>query len=127
LKSLIPIISAREIVRQGQRGATWFIPSLYRIFAAYGERPGLALLWLGFFVLIAFPLSCISAARPSHLDLSRAVLKSLEVITFLENRQEGATNELRTFGVRVLMGVERIVVSSQVGIFLLALRRLFPQ
>jgi hypothetical protein len=55
------------------------------------------------------------------------VLKSLEVITFLENRQEGATNELRTFGVRVLMGVERIVVSSQVGIFLLALRRLFPQ
>jgi hypothetical protein len=55
-------ISAREIVRQGQRGATWFITSLYRIFAAYGERPGLALLWLGFLVLIAFPLSFISAA-----------------------------------------------------------------
>ena len=120
-------MSAREMARRNQRGATRFMSSCYCIFAAYGESPGLALLWLATFVLILFPLAFLAVARPAGLTFARAVLKSLEVVTFLGS-EDRTPNELHALvTLRVLMGVERIIVSSQVGFFLLALRRLFPQ
>jgi hypothetical protein len=116
-------ISAREMACGRQSGVTWFISTLYRDFAAYGESPGLALFWLGFFAPFLFPAAFALTAR---LPPFGAVLKSLEVITFLNESSASNASQAQIL-LRILMGLERIIVVSQMGFFLLALRRLFPR
>jgi uncharacterized protein YjbI with pentapeptide repeats len=120
-------VSAREMARRGQSGTSKFISSTYRMFAAYGESPGVALFWLGFLVLGLFPLAFYLAGRPAGLGLGKSIVHSLEVATFLSSaRDTGPDPTQSRLLLRILTGIERVAVSAQLGFFVLALRRLFP-
>jgi len=99
------------------------LEAFYRYFSAYGERPGLALFWLVAAIFLFFPLLYILAGY-SH-EVSKAVLHSLETSTFLEASKDGADTE--PIVAKFVAGFERIAVTAQAGMFLLAVQRKFAR
>lgn len=122
-------VSAREMARRSQRGTTRAISTLYRYFAGYGEGRGLALLWLVAFVFVLFPAAFVLVHSPEVNSFPQAVVRSLEVAAFLQpsDAASATSGAGASLPLRFLVGVERVIVSGQVGFLLLAVRRLFPR
>lgn len=108
-----------EMLRKDQpayiRGAS--VLAIYKYLSGYGERYGLALGWLGFFVVILFP--ALYLALGLEAGAGGALLHSLEISTFLEPT---GTSTAET-GIRFVEGIERLLAPLQAGLFILAVNR----
>jgi uncharacterized protein YjbI with pentapeptide repeats len=93
----------------------------YKYLSGYGERYGLALTWLVLFVLVVFPTLYLMLGLQG--GAGSAVLHSLEVSTFME----ATTTTTSQIAIRVVEGIERLLVPLQAGLFALAVNRRLGQ
>ena len=85
--------------------------------SGYGERYGLALTWLVFFILVLFPALYLMLGLPG--GAGSAILHSLEVSTFMKPTTT-STSQITT---RFVEGIERLLAPLQAGLFVLAVNR----
>jgi hypothetical protein len=119
-------IGEREVSRADLPHVARLLATLERLLSAYGTSPGIALFWLALFVLVLFPIAILLVARfianpltgdITLLDLPGAIVHSLEVSAFLED-----SNAQYSLPLRFLAGIERIVATAQLALFVRSLR-----
>lgn len=95
------------------------LTAIYKYLSGYGEQHILALMWLGFAMIMVFPVLYLVSGNVQ--DPIQALLRSLEVSTFLEKQSQTTT----TVPGRFIEGFQRIFVPFQAGLFLLAIKQQF--
>lgn len=115
-------IGELEMQRQMQpRPLRYFsLLAWYRYLSMYGERAGLALFWLGLFVLLVFP-SLYWLSGYAH-GFFHNLVRSLETSTFLEVTKAASQQPDDPILVRFVTGLERIAVPILGGVFVLAVK-----
>lgn len=98
--------------------------ALYKYFSGYGERYWLASCWLVLFVFILFPLLYVKLNLTD--SFLTALLHSLDISTF---QKTAKLDQLSTehLMIKLVVSSQRILVTSQLALFLLAIRRKFKR
>ena len=122
-------IADRELSRKDLPLVARILSWCERQLSAYSTSPGIALWWLMVLVIFIVPSLLVLLGKPesmtsadTHSSTARfaaAVVRSLEIAAFLKDSDPQSTLPLR-----FLAGIERIVVTAQLTLFLLSLRRI---
>jgi small-conductance mechanosensitive channel len=102
------------------------LTAFYGNLSMYGERPGLAFLWLFVAVFLVFPF--LYWATRYSADFLHDLVHSLETSTFLEVPKDAAGHAVADpILARFVAGFERITVPVLAGVFALAIKRKFER